>query len=161
MSESDSRITTFSSAPSNRYTESDLRSSSQEPTFAPGSVPPTNDTVISERKQSSTKPSDLPEALAYGRPADHHGVHGSHTLPDKQARWPTSYFERGQCQEDTQILCDELAARLEKNQVLQSLSILQDYMAKHPSSFEKQAPETVQRWLVGVNNMDLPGPSSE
>jgi hypothetical protein len=161
MSESDSRITTFSSAPFNRYTESDLRSSSQEPTFAPGSVPPTNDSVIPERNQSSTIPSDLSEALAYGRPADHHGVHGSHILPDKQARWPDSYFERGQSQEDTQIICDELAARLEKTQVLQSLSILQDYMAKHPSCFEKQAPETVQRWLVGINNMDLRGPSSK
>ena len=52
--------------------------------------------------------------------------------------------------------CIRLAAHLEKIQVLQSLSIVQDYMAKYPYIFEEQAPETVQRWLVGINDMSLP-----
>jgi hypothetical protein len=54
-----------------------------------------------------------------------------------------------------------LAAHLEKSQVLQSLSIVKDYMAKHPLIFEEQAPETVQRWLVGIETMDVPRSVSE
>ena len=53
------------------------------------------------------------------------------------------------------------AENLERMQVLQSLSIVQDYMAKHPSVFESQAPEMVQRWMLDIEGVKLLGSLSE
>lgn len=44
----------------------------------------------------------------------------------------------------------QLAEHLERTQVMQSLSIVQDYMARHPSMFEDQALDMVQRWSLKI-----------
>lgn len=33
---------------------------------------------------------------------------------------------------------------------------MQDYMVKHPSIFERQALETVQRWAVDIESVNVP-----
>ena len=55
----------------------------------------------------------------------------------------------------------QLAENLEKTQVLQSLSIVQDYMAKHPSIFESQDPEMVERWMLNIESVISAGSLSE
>lgn len=49
----------------------------------------------------------------------------------------------------------QLAEHLERTQVMQSLSIVQDYMAKHPSIFEDQASEMVRRWILDIRSLKL------
>ncbi|OQD78762.1 hypothetical protein PENANT_c083G09793 [Penicillium antarcticum] len=150
-----------STEPCNQYTESDLCSSNQVPTFTPGPIPPANGSASVARIESSVLTGDASGALVRGRPTDHQGLHQHITQPNNQQRWPSLSFRISQSHSHMEASYTGLAAHLEKSQVLQSLSIVKDYMAKHPLVFEEQAPETVQRWLVGIETMDVPRSLSE
>ncbi|KAJ6091038.1 hypothetical protein N7499_003752 [Penicillium canescens] len=158
---SDPRSTKFSTEPCNQYTDSDLCSSNQVPTFTPGPIPPANGSASAARIESSVLTGDASGALVGGRPTDHQGLHQHITQPNNQQRWPGLSFRISQSDSHMEASYTGLAAHLEKSQVLQSLSIVKDYMAKHPWVFEEQAPETVQRWLVGIETMDVPRSLSE
>ncbi|OGE46549.1 hypothetical protein PENARI_c123G03577 [Penicillium arizonense] len=72
---SDPRTTKFSTEPCNQYTDSDLCSSNQVPTFTPGPIPPANGSASAARIESSVLTSDASGALVGGRPTDHQGLH--------------------------------------------------------------------------------------
>lgn len=100
-------------------------------------------------------------ALVADRPAYHHDVPCSLDLSDIQVSWPNSFFELSQDRDSMRAASLQFSEHLERTQVLQSLSILQDYMAKYPSVFERQAPEMVQRWMLDIEGVKPPESLSE
>lgn len=95
------------------------------------------------------------EAPVTDRPAYHHYAHCSLDPSDRQFSCPNASFEQDQNQDAMRAASIQLAEHLERTQVMQSLSIVQDYMARHPSIFEDQAPYMIQRWILDIGSVKL------
>lgn len=95
------------------------------------------------------------EAPVTDRPAYHHYGHSSLDPSDRQFSCPNASFELDQNQDAMRAASIQLAEHLERTQVMQSLSIVQDYMAGHPSIFEDQAPDMIQRWILDIGSVKL------
>jgi hypothetical protein len=104
---------------------------------------------------------DASEALVTDRPVYPHDVRRSLISLDIHVPLPSEFLELSQNQDSKEADFVGLAAHLEKTQVLQSLAIVQDYMAKHPSIFEVQAPGMLQRWTADIEALSTPGSLSE
>jgi len=144
-----------------QYTDSDLCSSNQEPSFAPSRFLPSKDLASAAEIRSPRFLNGAPKALVNDQPTHHHYVHCSLNSSDTRSSWPNTSFELSQSQYSMRAAFVQLAENLEKTQVLQSLSIVQDYMAKHPSIFESQDPEMVERWMLNIESVISAGSLSE
>ncbi|KAJ6093710.1 hypothetical protein N7499_003041 [Penicillium canescens] len=159
--QADPKAVQCSSAPFSQYTDSDICSSGHEPTFA--SCPPSSSKDFASPKWNGLQPllSDASEALVTDRPVYPHDVRRPLISPDIHAPLPSGFLELSQNQDSKEADFAGLAAHLEKIQVLQSLAIVQDYMAKHPSIFEVQAPQMIQRWTADIEALSTPGSLSK
>ncbi|OGE47037.1 hypothetical protein PENARI_c073G06512 [Penicillium arizonense] len=159
--QADPKAVQCSSAPFSQYTDSDICSSCHEPTFA--SCPPSSSKDFASPKWNGLLPllNDACEALVTDRPVYPHDVRRSLISPDIHVPLPSGFLELSQNQDSKEADFVGLAAHLEKTQVLQSLAIVQDYMAKHPSIFEVQAPGMIQRWTADIEALSTPGSLSE
>ncbi|KAJ5465997.1 hypothetical protein N7530_009784 [Penicillium desertorum] len=149
-----------SSVPVSQYTDSRQFSSSQEPSVAPYPFSPSNN-IASPEVRLPFFPNGAYDALFADRPAYRHNVHCSLDPSDTQVSWPNHFYELSQDRDPMRAASVRFAEHLERIQVLQSLSIVQDYMAKHPSVFESQAAKAVQRWMLDIEDVKLPASLSE
>lgn len=117
--------------------------------FAPRRISPSNGLT------TPLLPNDTSESLIPGRSTYYHDMQLSIFSPENPFPYTSASIELHHRQNSTEAAFIGFAAHLEKAQVLQSLSIVQDYMAKHPWIFERQASETVQRWMVDIQSEDL------
>ncbi|KAJ5206906.1 hypothetical protein N7491_002462 [Penicillium cf. griseofulvum] len=154
------RTRSESSVPVSQYTDSSQFSSSQEPSVVPYPFSPSNN-IAGPEVRLPFSPNGASDALFADRPAYHHDVPCSLDSSDIQVSWPNSFFELSQDRDSMRAVSLQFSEHLEKAQVLQSLSILQDYMAKYPSVFERQAPEMVQGWMLDIEGFTPPGSLSE
>lgn len=142
--------TTFS-----QDTDSHLCSSTQEHFFAPHPISPSNSLT------TPVLPNDTSESLIPGRSTYYHDVQLSLFLLKNPFPCTSASTEQYHRQNSVEAAFIGFTAHLEKAQVLQSLSIVQDYLTKHPSIFETQAAETVQRWMVDIQSEELTVPLPE
>ncbi|CAG8260969.1 unnamed protein product [Penicillium olsonii] len=146
---------TSNDVPFSQCTNSGLCSSNQEQSFAPYRPFPSNDLGSVVEVRSPLFLNGASEAPATDGPACHHYAHCSLDPSDRQFSCPNASFEIDQNQDAMRAASIQLSEHLERTQVMQSLSIVQDYMARHPSIFEDQAPDMIQRWLVEIESVEL------
>jgi hypothetical protein len=143
--------------PFSQCTGSDLYSRNQGLSFAPYRFLPSNDLASAAEIRSPLflNGASTSNDPVTDRPAHHHYAQCSLGSSDTQFSYPNASFELSQNQDFIREASIQFAEHLEMAQVLQSLSIVQDYMAKYPSIFEDQASEMVQRWILDIQSLKL------
>ncbi|OQD76256.1 hypothetical protein PENANT_c132G02051 [Penicillium antarcticum] len=157
----ESKATQCSSVPFSQYADSDVCSSNREPTFTPCPPSSSNDLASPKWNQWLPLPINVSEAHVTDWSIYPHDVRHSLISPDIHFPLPTGPLQLSQDHDSQDIDFVGIAAYLETKQVLQSLTILQDYMAKRPSMFEEKDPKTIQRWMAYIKDLSTPEPLFE